>query len=227
MREYVVYVLAAIPVVVVLILIWMWVRGRRRGKTEKKKIAYQGVVKRDWIATGRIDFATDEESNASEAERPAEFKLLVEERRIVQSIAGNENLEIQWRLASLKEAKVVIAQYHQFLGEHGLIKAMFEDQPAAAPARAATAAPAPAPKPAPEPKPAAVAAAAPKPTPAPEPARTAPVAPAPEAAPAPTPTPAPEPAAATPPLQPNAEAAPAEAERKPAAEPAVAASGTS
>ena len=54
----------------------------------------KGVVKRDWIPTGRIDFATKLDSNA-DPEQPGEFKLLVEERRIIESIAGNENLEIQ------------------------------------------------------------------------------------------------------------------------------------
>jgi hypothetical protein len=44
-------------------------------------------------------------------EQQDEFKLLVEERRIVESIAGNENLEIQWRLATLSEAKTITNTY--------------------------------------------------------------------------------------------------------------------
>ena len=91
---------------------------------DEKQMAYQGVVKRDWVPTGRIDFAT---RNATESDRPTEFKLLLEERRIVESIAGCENLEIQWRLATLKEAKAVVAQYHKYLSEHSLIKTVFED----------------------------------------------------------------------------------------------------
>jgi hypothetical protein len=55
------------------------------------------------VPTGHIDFATNE-SNA-DPDQLSEFKLLVEERRIIESIAGNENLEIQWRPATLKEAK--------------------------------------------------------------------------------------------------------------------------
>src|SRR5262249_886019 len=50
----------------------------------------------------------------------------VEERRIVESIAGNENLEIQWRLATLSEAKTVISQYHKYLTENALIKSIPE-----------------------------------------------------------------------------------------------------
>src|SRR5215469_13766487 len=58
----------------------------------------QGVIKRDWVATGRIDFAaqiTKIKTNPADMDQPTEFKLLVEERRIVESIAGNANLEIQ------------------------------------------------------------------------------------------------------------------------------------
>ena len=86
----------------------------------QQKIPNQGVVKQDWIATGRIDFAT--RGDPSDGDQPSEFKLLVEERRIVESIAGNENLEIQWRLATLKEAKAVVTQYHQYLSENSLIR---------------------------------------------------------------------------------------------------------
>ena len=94
---------------------------------DEKQTAYQGVVKRDWAPTGRIDFASRLNGNSTEADQPSEFKLLVEERRIVESIAGSENLEIQWRLATLKEAKAVVAQYHKYLSEHSLIKTVFED----------------------------------------------------------------------------------------------------
>ena len=102
-----------------------------KAETWKGEKPYQGVVKRDWVPTGRIDFAT--RLNGSEdANQPSEFKLLVEERRIVESIAGNENLEIQWRLATLKEAKAVVTQYHKYLSENSLIKSIF-DEPVALP----------------------------------------------------------------------------------------------
>jgi hypothetical protein len=96
------------------------------GKYENRS-PYQGVVKHDWVPTGRIDFATHLNGNAEDADQPNDFKLLVEERRIVESIAGNENLEIQWRLATLKEAKAVVTQFHKFLSEHSLIKTVFDD----------------------------------------------------------------------------------------------------
>ena len=80
----------------------------------------QGVVKRDWVPTGRIDFATKVDRN-DDPTQPSEFKLLVEEHRIIESVAGNEHLEIQWRLAALNEAKAVVTQYHKYLKENSLI----------------------------------------------------------------------------------------------------------
>jgi len=104
-------------------------KGGRSGMSPRK-VPYQGVVKRDWVATGRIDFATRDPADANQ---PSEFKLLVEERRIVESIAGNENLEIQWRLATLKEAKAVVTQYHKYLSENSLIKTVVETDVSGAP----------------------------------------------------------------------------------------------
>jgi hypothetical protein len=59
--------------------------------------------------------------------------LLVEERRIVESLAGNENLEVQWRLATLREAKTVVTRYHQYLSENSLIKTVTEEAPSLLP----------------------------------------------------------------------------------------------
>jgi hypothetical protein len=93
----------------------------------KSRLSSGGVVKRDWVPTGRIDFATNLNGNG-DAEQPSQFKLLVEERRIVESIAGNENLEIQWRLATLKEAKAVVTQYHKYLKENSLIRSVSDPE---------------------------------------------------------------------------------------------------
>ena len=93
--------------------------------SRKNSNEFKGVVKRDWVPTGRIDFATKLESNA-DPDQPSEFRLLVEERRIIESVAGNENLEIQWRAATLKEAKTVVTQYHTYLKDNSLIKSIFE-----------------------------------------------------------------------------------------------------
>ena len=92
---------------------------------EGHKKVRQGVVKHDWLPTGRIDFATRLDTATNENKgRQGEFRLLVEERRIVESIAGNENLEIQWRLATLTEAKAVVTQYHKYLSDNSLIKSI-------------------------------------------------------------------------------------------------------
>src|SRR5262249_32773903 len=91
-----------------------------------------GVIKRGWVATARIDFAspiTKVTSSPGDHDQPTEFKLLVEERRIVESLAGNENLEVQWRLATLREAKAVVTQYHKYLSDHSLIKTVFDETP--------------------------------------------------------------------------------------------------
>src|SRR5262245_57312813 len=47
----------------------------------------KGVVKRDWVPTGRIDFGTKLDNN-DDPNQPSEFKLLVEERRIIESVCG-------------------------------------------------------------------------------------------------------------------------------------------
>ena len=97
-------------------------KSRKSSSNEVK-----GVVKRDWVPTGRIDFATKLNGN-DDPSQPSEFKLLVEERRIIESVAGNEHLEIQWRLATLKEATAVVTQYHKYLKENSLVKSVFEPE---------------------------------------------------------------------------------------------------
>jgi hypothetical protein len=87
----------------------------------------QGVIKRDWVPTGRIDFATRLDGMTADDDQPTEFKLIVEERRIVESVTGLDNLEIQWRLATLREAKAVIMRYHEYLSENSLIKSVFDE----------------------------------------------------------------------------------------------------
>jgi hypothetical protein len=93
----------------------------------KSRLSNEGVVKRDWVPTGRIDFASKLDTN-DDPNQPSEFKLLVEERRIIESIAGNEHLEIQWRLATLKEAKVVAAHYQKYLTENSLVRSVTDPE---------------------------------------------------------------------------------------------------
>jgi hypothetical protein len=115
-------VLVLIVVAITAIVVFPFVVTRME---VQKKTNPQGVVKHDWLPTGRIDFATRlEDVNDQSKDKTGEFKLLVEEHRVVESIAGNENLEIQWRLATLSEAKAVVTQYHKYLSENSLIKSI-------------------------------------------------------------------------------------------------------
>jgi len=125
------FLLPLIPLLVAAALIYVYLTRHGyltklgwKGWGQSGESPYLGVVKLDWVPTGRIDFAVPQAGSSPDMEQPSEFRLLVEERRIVESIAGNQNLEIQWRLATLKEAKVVIAQYHKYLTENSLIKSV-------------------------------------------------------------------------------------------------------
>lgn len=109
--------LAAIAVLVAAVLLYSFLAKRLKNSPE----GYQGVVKREWSPTSRIDFATPGD-NAASNEQPQEFRLLVEEQRVVESIAGSENLEIQWRHATLREAKAVVTKYHKYLSDNSLDK---------------------------------------------------------------------------------------------------------
>jgi len=128
MAETLLITLALIVVTIAAILGFPYVvRNMENWKKPNPQTSPQGVVKHDWAPTGRIDFTTrfDDVGDQSK-DKPGEFKLLVEERRIVESIAGNENLEIQWRLATLSEAKAVVTHYHKYLSENSLIKSIPE-----------------------------------------------------------------------------------------------------
>jgi len=116
-----------IALIVAAVLIYMRVTKPEIWNSWKsgKQLPYEGAVKRDWVPTGRIDFAT--QLGGNEDTQASEFKLLVEEHRVVESVAGNEHLEIQWRLATLREAKAVATQYHKYLMEHSLIKSVVDE----------------------------------------------------------------------------------------------------
>jgi citrate synthase len=122
------WIVAALTALAIAALVAYWLVTQFIPTMEgHKKTSHQGVVKHDWLPTGRIDFATRlDAATEQNQEQQDEFKLLVEERRIVESIAGNENLEIQWRLATLSEAKTVVTQYHKYLSENSLIKSISE-----------------------------------------------------------------------------------------------------
>ncbi len=120
------YGLSLIAVLVAAVLLYAFLARRLKHPTE----SYQGVVKREWRLTSRIDFSAALGDDAINNEQPQEFRLLVEEQRIVESIAGSENLEIQWRHATLREAKAVVTQYHKYLSDNSLDKSGLAMRPA-------------------------------------------------------------------------------------------------
>ena len=113
-------------------LIYLVAKRSRKSESprEKSEISneswYQGAVKQDWLPTRRIDFATQFEISADNRDKPTEFKLLVEEQRIVESVAGNEKLEIHWRLATLDEAKTIVSLYNKYLYENSLLVSVLD-----------------------------------------------------------------------------------------------------
>jgi hypothetical protein len=118
MADVLIYGLLAIAVICAGVVVYTWGIPAIPVIGARKRSPYQGIVKRDWLPTGRIDFSTQLEANAEVNDQPSDFKLLVEERRSVESVAGNENLEIQWRLATLREAKAVVTQYHRHFSDN-------------------------------------------------------------------------------------------------------------
>jgi hypothetical protein len=98
----------------------------RQNPQNSNETWYQGTVKQDWVPTRRIDFATQFEIGADNSDKPTEFRLLVEEQRIVESVAGNEKLEIQWRFATLDEAKTIVSHYNKYLHENSLINSVVD-----------------------------------------------------------------------------------------------------
>jgi hypothetical protein len=126
-RDLLMYGLVFIALIVTASLLYTFLVRRQKNPPQ----SYQGVVKRGWFPTGRIDFATHPGDEIDSNDQPREFRLLVEEQRIVESIAGNENLEIQWRHATVKEAKAVVTQYHRYLADHALVKSVLDHSPLA------------------------------------------------------------------------------------------------
>jgi hypothetical protein len=64
-----------------------------------------GTLKEDWARTGNIDFHVV----ALESASPQHFILRVEERKIMENPMGQEVTQLRWRLATMEEAKEVVA----------------------------------------------------------------------------------------------------------------------
>jgi hypothetical protein len=63
-----------------------------------------GALKQDWTRTGNIDF----HASSLEDPSPQPLRLRVEEKRVIESAAGQDLVELRWRLATLEEGKELV-----------------------------------------------------------------------------------------------------------------------
>jgi hypothetical protein len=64
-----------------------------------------GILKQDWTRTDNIDFYVGAVEDAS----PQRMILRVEERKVTENPMGQDVVQLRWRLATLEEAKEVVA----------------------------------------------------------------------------------------------------------------------
>jgi hypothetical protein len=64
-----------------------------------------GTLKEDWARTRNIDFHV----GTLEGTSPQHFILRIEERKIMENPMGQEVTQLRWRLATIEEAKEVVA----------------------------------------------------------------------------------------------------------------------
>jgi len=76
-------------------------------KADQKPVVFGPIgaaLKQDWMRTGNIDFHASAIKSAS----PQPIRLLVEEKRITESVVGQDIVELRWRLATLEEGKELV-----------------------------------------------------------------------------------------------------------------------
>jgi hypothetical protein len=81
-------------------------------KKERKSASFDdidGVVKQDWTRSGNIDF----HAAALESTSPQLLVFRVEEKKITETAMGQDIVQLRWRLASLEEAKEVVACWNR------------------------------------------------------------------------------------------------------------------
>ena len=74
------------------------------------------ALKQDWMRTGNIDFHAS--GNESSSRQP--LRLLVEEKRVIESVAGQDVVELRWRLATLEEGKQLVVCWNASRRDHSL-----------------------------------------------------------------------------------------------------------
>jgi hypothetical protein len=81
-------------------------------KIEQKSASFgdiDGVVKQDWTRSGNIDF----HAAALKSTSPQLLVFRVEEKKITETAMGQDIVQLRWRLASLEEAKEVVACWNR------------------------------------------------------------------------------------------------------------------
>ena len=89
--------------VVCVIAVGLYIALKPKPKRQPETVAHAAHEK-DWILTGRIDFADPQSVGA--------LVLELEEIRIFMRPSGVEHREIRWRRATIPEAKMVLDSYH-------------------------------------------------------------------------------------------------------------------
>ena len=72
----------------------------------KSRSSYEGVVKRDWVPTGRIDFATKLNGN-DDPSQPSEFKLLVKNAELSKALLETKILRFNGGSPRCKKQKLL------------------------------------------------------------------------------------------------------------------------
>jgi hypothetical protein len=96
----------AVAVVAVIAAILLVVFSLRKKERKPGSISHiEGVLKHDWTRTGNIDFHVAKPDQTSSQQ----FILTVEEKKLTETAMGQDVVELRWRLATLDEAKEVVA----------------------------------------------------------------------------------------------------------------------
>jgi hypothetical protein len=73
----------------------------KKEQTPASMSSVDGTLKQDWTRTGHIDFFVSQLESA--------MTLRVQEKKITENAIGQDVTELRWRLATLDEAKEVVA----------------------------------------------------------------------------------------------------------------------
>jgi hypothetical protein len=82
---------------------------QKKAQAPTSMAAVDGVLKQDWARTGLIDFFVAQLESTS----PQAMTLRVQENKITENPMGQDVCELRWRLATLEEAKEVVACWHK------------------------------------------------------------------------------------------------------------------